>query len=571
MSATNGAFRSYWGAIGVPILDKGDGTISNVTHDWANATAGLSGGLAITIMRLSIKNYRVDIAKERLAEMAVANGCQFILFIDDDVVPPADGLLKMIKRWREDPKYGLQTGIYFSKSEPAHPLLFKGNLEGSFWDWTTQDLIKVDGAGAGFLFVDTDIFKKLSKPWFSCDYFFDDPRSQYDVEKWGLGDRLVEELTAASPNPAIVKDLEKHLKNTGNKIEKAKNGWFDPNLLKNKHQDGNTTEDLYFFKKVKEELGVDLWADCSIQCWHQDKRTGRMFGLMPDMPQNKPRYEGRFEQGDKVVLDIGAGTSNYWIEEGKPITVDIDPKTNPDIVADARQLPIEDCFADMVVASHTLEHFSFRETISVLREWVRVLKIGGTLGLILPNLRWASRQVLDEPMDPDLAERAMFMYYSGQKGTLPEAHFDVHKAGFTPKSLAGVLSRIPELADIKITTSEGNFGNWKDHENNAGDGYNIIAFATKVKHNSAISLKLPIPMQEEAKSFIGEKANPIDLAKYGHGGGDIVAEAKLGNTEVQVKKVNGKNIIGHKPSKEVKVNNAVKARKTTPIEAPVVD
>lgn len=517
MAATNGTFRSYWGAIGVPILDKGDGTISNVTHDWANATAGLSGGLAITIMRLSIKNYRVDVAKERLAEMAIANGCQFILFIDDDVIPPADGLLKMIRRWRDDPKYQLQTGVYWSKSEPPHPLLFKGNLEGSFWDWTTQDLIKVDGAGAGFLFVDTEIFKKMSKPWFSCDYFFEDPRSMYDIEKWHLGDRLMEELTHSEPNKELVKDLQNKLVETGDKIRKAQNGWFDPNLLKNKHMDGNTTEDLFFFKKAKEELGVDLWADCSIQCWHQDKRSGRVFGLMPDMPQNKPRYEGRFKPGDKIVVDIGAGSSHYWIEEGTPIRVDIDPKTNPDIVADARHLPLEDCFADMVIASHTLEHFSFRETISVLKEWIRVLKIGGTLAIVVPNLRWGATQVLAEPQDADLAERAMFMFYSGQKGTLPEAYFDVHKAGFTPNSLRGALSRIPELSEVMVTTSEGNFGNWREFENAKGEGYNIIAFAKKTKHNSAVSLKLPIPMQEEAKKSIGEEAIPTDISKLGYG------------------------------------------------------
>lgn len=546
MAATNGAFRSYWGAIGVPILDKGDGTISNVTHDWANATAGLSGGLAITIMRLSIKNYRVDVAKERLAEMAIANGCQFILFIDDDVIPPADGLLKMITRWRSDPKYKIQTGIYFSKSEPPMPLLFKGNLEGSFWDWTTQDLIKVDGAGAGFLFVDTEVFKKMPKPWFSCDYFFEDPRSMYDIEKWQLGDRLLEELSAPEPNKKIVKDIEKAIAETSKKIERAKQGWFDPNLLKNKHMDGNTTEDLFFFKKAKETLGLDLWADCSIQCWHQDKRTGKVFGLMPDMPQNNPRYEGRFQPGDKVVVDIGAGTANYWVEEGQPIRVDIDPKTNPDIVADARKIPLEDCFADLVLASHTLEHFSFRETLSVLREWVRILKVGGTLSLVVPNLRWGANQVLSEPKDIDLAERAMFMFYSGQKGTLPEAYFDVHKAGFTPKSLAGILSRIPELSDIQITTSEGNFGNWQVHENKKGEGYNIIAFAKKVSHNSAVSLKLPIPMQEEAKKHIGDKAIPTDIAKTGLGTG-APETPKLPKAKKQAKKkVNKKPVSAKK-------------------------
>lgn len=506
MSNLDGTFRSYWGAIAVPILDKGNGQISNVTHDWANATAALSGGLAITIMRLSIRNHRVDLAKERLAEMAVANGCQFVLFIDDDVIPPADGLMKMIKLWKSDPKYKIITGVYWSKSDPPMPLLFNGNLEGSVWDWTTQDLIKVDGAGAGFLFVDTEVLKKLPKPWFSCDYFFDDPRTLYDVEKWGITDRLGAELLKPEPDKKLVADLEKQLQETGDKIRRAQAGEFDPNLLKNRHSDGNTTEDLYFFKKAKELGGYDLWADCSIQCWHQDKATGRMWGLQPDMPQARPRYEGRFKPGDKVVLDIGAGTSNYWVEDGRPIKIDNDPATNPDIVADARNLPLEDCFADKVMASHMLEHFSFRETVSVLKEWVRVLKIGGTLTIVVPNLKWASDKLLKGVDNQYDADRAMFMYNSAQRGNLQQAHQDFHKSGFTPESMLEVLNRIPGLEDVRVTTSEGNYGNYKEFEHEDGLGYNIIATAKKVKHQTSISLKLPLAMQDQAQYQIGDRA-----------------------------------------------------------------
>lgn len=500
MAGLNGTFRSYFGAIAVPVLDPGNGTISNVTHDWSNAMAGLGGGLGVTVLRLEIKNYRVDIAKERLVEMAIKNNCQWILFVDDDTIPPGDALMKMIKLWRSDPKYKVISGVYWSKSDPSVPLVFRGNLEGSYWDWKTTDLIEADAAGAGCLFVDINVFKSMPKPWFSCNYYFEDPRGQLDLKKWGLTDRLGEELLKGDgADQNIVAELEKQLKDTAKEIEETQGGMINPDLFKDKRRDGATTEDLFFFSKMK-EAGHKLWIDCSIQCWHQDKRTGRVWGIQPDMPQSQPRYEGSMKRGDQVILDLGAGTANYFIKEGNPIRVDLDESCKPDVIADARFLPFNDEFADMVVSSHLLEHFSFKETLSVLREWERVLKVGGKLQIIVPNLKWASRNIVNEVQDGNVAERSMFMYYSAQKGDLREAYTDYHKAGFTPDSLRGVLSRVEGLGDIEIHTTEGSFGNWQEFENKEGYGYNILAIATKKHHVYPVSLQLPIMKQEQMQA-----------------------------------------------------------------------
>jgi SAM-dependent methyltransferase len=512
---TSGTFRSYWGAVAVPILDKGDGTISTVTHDWSNATAGLSGGLAITILRLQIRNYRVDIAKERLAELAISNNCDFVFFLDDDVICPPDTLIKMIRLWRSDPKYKIISGVYWSKSDPPMPLIFKGNLEGSYWDWTTDDLITADGAGAGCLFVDTEVFKNMPKPWFSNQYFFEDPRSEYDLEKWHLTDALAAEFSKGKDvDKKKLAEIQKKLVVVGEKVKAAKAGVFDPNLLKNKHADVATTEDLFFFKKAKESLGEKLWIDCSIQCQHQDKKTGKVWMIGDDSPQANPQYKKDKKPKDRILIDIGAGTANYWTGAAKPIRVDNDPKTNPDVLADARHLPFEDCYADEVFASHMLEHFSFRETINVLREWVRVLKRGGRLSIVVPNLKWASRRILDNEQRKDLAERAMFMYYSGQQGDLKSANKDFHKSGFTSDSLKGVLNRLGTLKDIEVYTSEGNIGNWDDvrHLHKDDEGYNIVAFAKKAKHEAAVSLTLDIPTQEAAKSLIGDEAKRVGVS-----------------------------------------------------------
>lgn len=498
-SQLNGTFRSYWGAVGIPVLDKGDGNISLVTHDWANASSALSGGLAITLLRLQIKNYRVDIAKEKLCEMAIKNNCQFIFLLDDDTIPPSDTLIKMIKLWKSGDQYKVISGVYWSKSEPSVPLVFKGNLEGSFYDWKTTDLIKADAAGAGMLFIDLEMLKKLPKPWFSCSYYFEDPRGGLDMKMWELQEMIGGELKKGKKaDKKVIAQLEKQMLDLGDQIEGAKNGNYPPEILLNSNADGSATEDLYFFKKIKEN-GVQLWVDCSIQAWHQDKKTGKLFGLTPDMPQSRPRYEGKNKPGDAIILDIGAGDYTGYLKEGTPIRVDIDPTMNPDVLADARFLPFKDCFADAIFSSHALEHISFRETMATLKEWGRVLKPGGRMVIVIPNLKWAAKQILAPKIAQDTAERAMFFFTSAQKGDLRSATQDVHRAGFTPQSIKGVLERTKVFGDIEVYTSEGNFDNWDEDGMIAKDdmGYNIVVIAKKVKQIIPISLQLPIKDQEE--------------------------------------------------------------------------
>ena len=57
-----------------------------------------------------------------------------------------------------------------------------------------------------------------------------------------------------------------------------------------------------------------------------------------------------------------------------------------DHVSEAFPLPFEDNTFELVYASHVLEHFTRGETQSVLNEWVRVLKPGGTIRLSVPSI-----------------------------------------------------------------------------------------------------------------------------------------------------------------------------------------
>lgn len=78
-------------------------------------------------------------------------------------------------------------------------------------------------------------------------------------------------------------------------------------------------------------------------------------------------------------LNLGCGSKKVEGFTG----VDI---KHADVVADIRHLPFDDDSADEIMAIHVCEHFPVQEIVSVIKEWLRVLKPGGTMALELPCL-----------------------------------------------------------------------------------------------------------------------------------------------------------------------------------------
>ena len=98
-----------------------------------------------------------------------------------------------------------------------------------------------------------------------------------------------------------------------------------------------------------------------------------------------PELVKQFCQGKG--LEIGPGKLPYgdprFTEYLDKHTDNKDGMPNPDIVADAYSIPRPDASFDFVISSHCLEHC--QNTLKMLNEWLRVLKPGGILFLILPH------------------------------------------------------------------------------------------------------------------------------------------------------------------------------------------
>lgn len=94
-----------------------------------------------------------------------------------------------------------------------------------------------------------------------------------------------------------------------------------------------------------------------------------------------------------VKLHLGCG-SNYlkgWcnIDAYQPVDSDTHRGTfhiAPDIWSDIMSVPARDNTVDVIMTQHVVEHFYRHQVISLLKEFFRILKPGGTLVTEMPDL-----------------------------------------------------------------------------------------------------------------------------------------------------------------------------------------
>ena len=185
-------------------------------------------------------------ARNRAVAGAIERECEYVFFLDYDVLPPADALTRLIAR--DTPMVG---GLYFTKAKPPWPLVLTGGH--STMDWTPGDLVQVDATGMGCMLLRVDLLEKLEPPWFD----------------------------------------------TGASLTDEGREWH--------------TEDTYFFKRVREELGLSPYVDTGISCVHKDLLTGDRFFLGEDglkqaralafQPDELGKIDWIFTLGDLTATD----------------------------------------------------------------------------------------------------------------------------------------------------------------------------------------------------------------------------------------------------------------------------
>lgn len=355
-----------------------------------------------------VLNQPIADARNEIVQFALDQDANYIYWLDDDVIAPGDSFLKL---WRH--QKDIINGVYWSKSNPPMPLIFRGHLDGPYWNWHIGDLIEIDAAGNGLTLVKTDVYRKIEKeiggPWYSTDYG---------------------SFGGQTSNSAL-----------------------------------NNTEDLYFYWKAK-KAGYKIWCDTNVQAHHYDKVNHVMYSIPPNAPQAHPGWAIQPE-GKKLIADIGSGPiTPYMSEEGVTVSFDIREDMRPDVVCDVRYLPCPNETFDILHSSHTLEHFGWTGVDKVIKEWTRVLKVGGELRIVVPNLRDVAKRLLDDTLIPT----DLWILYGEQD--YPK---NFHAMGFTPNMLRDLIASTGCYDNIQVR--EGAVG-----EQQGQNSWNLQLKATKVRN-----------------------------------------------------------------------------------------
>lgn len=152
---------------------------------------------------------------------------KYILTMEDDNIPPADGLLKllnaMIESKKENKKYWALSGLYWTKGEDQGIPLFFGNTQNKKYN---LEVVPLNENGItecclipqGFTLYDMDVFRKTPYPWFKT------------VEDFDSSQPILDQAVAS-------------------------------------------TQDCYFFKKCFEE-GLKVGVVADVKVGHLDSQTG---------------------------------------------------------------------------------------------------------------------------------------------------------------------------------------------------------------------------------------------------------------------------------------------------------
>jgi hypothetical protein len=170
------------------------------------------------------KKPNVDFSRNILTALALKEKCEWIFFLDSDVVPPLDIIPRLLAH-----NLPIVTGLYWRRYENLEPCIYKMPKEGVPSPFSDEELIQyggsvmeVEGCGAGCMLIHMSVFEKLMP----------------SVEKFEISEPGTQQkLTCCKFWEYIV------------------------------HSNVNLSEDIVLASRVK-GLGYRIFADLSLRCGH---------------------------------------------------------------------------------------------------------------------------------------------------------------------------------------------------------------------------------------------------------------------------------------------------------------
>lgn len=160
------------------------------------------------------------------------------------------------------------------------------------------------------------------------------------------------------------------------------------------------------------------------------------------------------------ALHVGCGPARlpeplFPAAQWREIRLDIDPATQPDIVASLTDIPVADGSVSAVFSSHNVEHLAPHEVPVALGEFYRVLKPGGFCIVAVPDVQQACSMIAqgrgeDTAYIAPCGEITPWDVIFGHAGMRRDNPFMAHRTGFT----LGSLHRAMVAAGFRVVAAD---------------------------------------------------------------------------------------------------------------------
>jgi hypothetical protein len=242
-------------AIKTPYSD--DKHLGLITPRWHRNRMSLAVPMGHAMVEIYADGMEVGIARCVAVNEARRARLRYLFFLDWDVLPPQDVLYRLVYHLENNPELDVASGMYCLKSVPTYPMLWTNWDGGVSFDWTVGDVLdNVVGIPMGCCLIRMSVFDRLShdkeKPWF----------------------KTIRDNMHVSPERTVPREC---------------------------------TEDIYFCKRLVEEIGGKIRVDTNCMCGHICHTTGREYHLGTDsLPMKRARQNGRVKDGSFLLKESAA-------------------------------------------------------------------------------------------------------------------------------------------------------------------------------------------------------------------------------------------------------------------------
>lgn len=102
--------------------------------------------------------YTVADAQNLAVKACLDGGFEWLMLIEDDTMPPPDMFLRFTE-YMDKADIPVVSGLYFTRSEPPEPMVYRGRGNHYFTGWKLEDKVWVDGVPTGMLIIHADLLK----------------------------------------------------------------------------------------------------------------------------------------------------------------------------------------------------------------------------------------------------------------------------------------------------------------------------------------------------------------------------------------------------------------------------